>query len=120
MKQSVVIILTLQSYCFFPVPAIVVRDSEQGCPGFCIFSALRIIKTRGVTRVTAVTGGCGFVASGGKKIQVARVGFCMGYLVTPVTAVTPRVFVFLGLDIYSRLIIYILLIYYPYIQKHSG
>ena len=78
MKQSIVIILTLQSYCFFPVPAIVVRDSEQGCPGFCIFSALRIIKTRGVTRVTAVTGGCGFAASGGKNFCLARGGILYG------------------------------------------
>ena len=123
MKQSVVIILTLQSYCFFLVSAIVVRDSEHGCPGFwmgklkwgqyiSLERALRKIKTREVTEVTAVTGGCGFVASGGKNFCIARVDFVCGYPVTPVTAVTPRVFVFLGSYIYSRLIIYILLIYY--------
>ena len=48
----------------------------------------------------------------------------MGYPVTPVTAVTPRVFVFVVSDIYSRLviIIYILLLltYYSPIQNHSG
>ena len=75
------------------------------------------IKTREVTGVTAVTGDCGFAASGGKNFHVARAGFCLGYPVTPVTAVTLRVFVFLGSDIYSRLIIYILLIYYsPYTE----
>ena len=29
--------LMLQSYCIFSFSAIVVRDSEQGCPGFWIF-----------------------------------------------------------------------------------
>ena len=89
MKQSVVIILTLQSYCFFLVSAIVVRDSEQGCPGFwmgklkwgqyiSLERALRKIKTREVTEVTAVTDGCGFVASGGKNFCLTSGGILYG------------------------------------------
>ena len=85
---------------------------------------MRKIKTREVTEVTAVTGGCGFAASGGKNFCIARGYFVCGYPVTPVTAVTPRVFVFVVSDIYSRLviIIYILLLltYYSPIQNHSG
>ena len=36
------------------------------------------IKTRGVTGVTAVTGDCGFAASGGKNFHLARGWILMG------------------------------------------
>ena len=51
---------------------------EEGCKQQDFPSPLRIIKTRGVTEVTAVTEGCGFAASGGKNFCLARGGILHG------------------------------------------